>query len=186
MISPFDEELEFVKDLTWEEVFEIWRKDEEHRDHWKHFWKEKGFDSWEEWRMRYAEAFKLPERDWKLYFIKSPLTTVPKFRGGPFKSWVERFYEGRNAPTFAELAKHPEVRSHKGILDIIKHFPPKTTISGVLTDDGITIVEGMHRASAVAIAATQHDWQNNHLTIALGSRLPGELPIVGKMRKEEE
>lgn len=183
--ETFKDELELEKSLSWQDVFEIWRANEEHRANWKRIWKEKGFDSWEEWRMRYAEAFKLSEREWKLYFVKGPLMTVPKFRGGPFRGWVERFYEGQTMPIFEELAQHHQIQSHGGVIDIMRHFPDKTTVSGVLTDDGTVIVEGMHRCSAVALASQKHIGLNTHFTIALGSKLSGKLPVIGKFRKED-
>ncbi len=178
-------DLEFEKDLAWADVFEIWRENEEDRENWKRLWKEKGFDSWEEWRMRYAEPFKLPEREWKLYRVKNVLKLVPTFRGGPFRAWVERFYDGREAPAFSELIRHPELKTHGGVIDIMNNFPEKTTISAVETADGIVIVEGMHRCAAIALSEANGKQINTTLKIALGSELPGELPVIGKFRKDE-
>lgn len=38
-------ELEFIKDLTWPEVFEVWRQNEENRKNWKQHYAERGFGS---------------------------------------------------------------------------------------------------------------------------------------------
>lgn len=177
--------LEFIKDLSWRDVFEIWRENEEGRENWKRVWKEKGFDSWEEWRMRYAESFKLPDRTWRLFRVREPLATVPKFCGGPFRAWVERFYGDSSDPTFAELAKHEEIINHDGVRDIMNRFPEKTTVSAIETRSGITVVEGMHRCSAISLAASENHPVQTDFMLALGSEIPGDLPVVGKFRKED-
>ncbi|MBI4457661.1 hypothetical protein HY633_01715 [Candidatus Uhrbacteria bacterium] len=145
--------LRLIRRLEWPEVFEIWRVNEEHRDGWKTHYKERGFASWEDWRMSAAKAFGLPELSWNLYEIFSPSETVPTFHGGPFRSWIERFYGGLVMPSFAELIANRELRAHGGVLAMIENFPENTVITGVLTDVGVVIAEGMHRCCAVTLAA---------------------------------
>ncbi|MEK9152159.1 MAG: hypothetical protein AAB692_02235 [Patescibacteria group bacterium] len=145
--------LNLIRKLDWSEVFDIWRANEAHRDGWKAHYKERGFASWEEWRMSAATAFGLPELSWSLYEISSPSKIIPAFHGGPFRSWSERFYGGSVMPSFAELISNPELRKHGGVLAMIENFPENTVITGVLTDDGVVIAEGMHRCCAVTLAA---------------------------------
>src|SRR5687768_15402658 len=172
--------LTFVRDLTWDEVFEIWRSNEEHRENWKKLWQERGFASWADWRKTYADQFGLPAKSWKLYRVDDASTTVPDFRGGPFRGWTERFYNGVSAPTFKEIVTHPDIQSHTGILDMKKNFPVPTTITGVHNDDGIIITEGMHRCAAIALAAVDGENIAPELFIALSDKERGHLPLVGK------
>jgi len=55
-------ELEFIRELTWEKVFEFWRESEGEDSEWALHAKERGFDSWEEWRKSYVPALRLDER----------------------------------------------------------------------------------------------------------------------------
>jgi len=175
--------LEYIKDLAWSEVFEIWRADEEGSAAWEAHWRERGFDSWEEWRERYVGPLKLRERGWKLYRVIEPAKTVPLWRGGPFKSWVEKFYDGEAAPAFEELMKKPELREHDGLRRMAKDFPKETTVSAVMTDDGIVVVEGMHRCCAVTLGAAEGRDVAKSFYLALGDHLPGELEVVGRFKK---
>jgi hypothetical protein len=172
--------LTLIRELSWNDVFEFWRENEEHRENWTKLWKERGFASWADWRKTYADGLGLPSKSWKLYRVDDASISIPDFHGGPFRGWTERFYNGASAPAFKEIVKHPDIRSHTGILDIKKHFPVPTTITGVQNDDGIVITEGMHRCAAIALAAA--DGQNiaTELYIALSDKEPGHLPLIGK------
>ena len=172
--------LTFVRDLTWPEVFEIWRANEEHLEHWKELYTQRGFSSWEAWRRPYAEAHGLSKKSWKLFRIDHPMTTVPTFHGGPFRGWTERFYNGTAAPTFQTIAQHPEIQTHTGIREILEHFPAPTTLTGVQNDDGVVIVEGMHRCATLALAEAEKRTIQADVFIALADYEPGQLTIVGK------
>lgn len=172
--------LTFLRDLTWPDVFEIWRENEEHLDHWKQLYTERGFSSWEDWRRPYAEAHGLSRKSWKLFRVEHPMITVQTFHGGPFRGWTERFYEGAPAPDFHTLAQHPDIQTHTGIREIMERFPSSTTITGVQNDDGIVIVEGMHRCAALALAAAEKRDIKSEVYIALADFEPGHLSIVGK------
>ncbi|MBU0624822.1 hypothetical protein KKF05_00595 [Patescibacteria group bacterium] len=178
--------LEFVRDLTWPEVFEIWRQNEERSDAWRKHWLERGFASWEDWRRRYVEAAGLAESSWKLYRVIDAGRTVAGFHGGSFKSWVDKFYQGVTAPTFAALTEQPDIRLHQGIRQMIETFrDPTTTISAMLTDDGVVIVEGMHRCCAVVLAAVEGKPMAVEFYLALGECPRDNLPIMGGYRMDE-
>jgi len=146
--------LELIRPIAWAEVFEIWRADEESRPNWIAVWKERGFSSWEEWRVTTIVApLDLVSREWRLYRVNDPMRTVPTFRGGPFRTWAERYYNGEEMPTFAEIAKHPDFETGEGVPELMENFPKETTVTGIVTDIGIVIGEGMHRCTAVARAA---------------------------------
>ncbi len=79
------EQFEFIRPLTWNEVFEIWRNNEVNEPHWKEYWVSKGFKSWEEWRSKYLDAYAALNKGWYLIRVKELLTSVPNFRGGNYK-----------------------------------------------------------------------------------------------------
>lgn len=174
--------LKFIRPLTWDEVFETMRQNEDYPgSHWIPLWQQRGFKSWEEWRMTYVKRFELDKlNDWGLYEIIDPLKTVPDFCGGSFTSWVKRFYQGEANPSFAKLAQHPEIQSHQGMISFMNNFPRETTISAVILDDKIVIVEGMHRCAAIALAASQSKAIKTNMKICLATHYLDKLPIAGQ------
>jgi hypothetical protein len=177
--------LELIRDLTWPEVFEIWRKNEDYpHSHWISHWQSRGFNSWDEWRQTYVQPLGLADLKWQLYNLSEPLITLPFCHGGPFRSWVELYYHGQTAPDFASLAQDPEVEKNSGVQTLLKNFPSQTTISGVIINGEIRIVEGMHRAAALAVAAKNGVNLNTHIKLALAVHTKNELPIVGRFQKE--
>ncbi|MCC6563700.1 hypothetical protein IT087_02300, partial [Candidatus Uhrbacteria bacterium] len=49
------------------------------------------------------------------------------------------------------------------------------TITGVQNDDGIVIIEGMHRCTSIVLGRLEPE-----IYIALADYQPGHLPLVGK------
>ena len=100
-------QFEFIKSLTWDEVVEIWRNNEENEGHWESYYKSKGYKSWEDWRKKYLDAYTSLNKKWYLVKVKDPMTSVPKFRGGNHKGWKDSFYECLEMPTFSEMKENP-------------------------------------------------------------------------------
>ncbi len=176
-------ELELIKNLSWPEVFEIWRQNEEGRKNWENHFKPRGFDTWEEWRMRYAEPFKCPEAKWGLYKMKNPVRDMPSFRGGPFQGWKEKFYKDKDSLTFQELVGLPEIQAHEAANDMVKNFPNPTTISCMSVDGEIYVIEGMHRGCALALMNKRDLTYDGEVFLALAESPGGQLPIVGLFKK---
>lgn len=174
-----DKGLEKIRDLTWEEVFYIWRKNEAGNPKWQEHWENRGFKSWEEWRMQYAGPWRCAERSWALYAIIDPEKTIPKFQGGPFKTWIERHYGGKPKPTMVELAAREDMQTNQDNLNLLNNFPKETTLTGLIQDGEVVIIEGMHRCVAVALAAQQGRDLSTHITIALADASGENLPTVG-------
>lgn len=176
--------LKLIKPLTWPEVFEIWRQNEDYPgSHWISLWQERGFKSWEAWRTTYIKPNGLDELQWGLYEIENPPQAIPLFHGGPFRSWIEKFYQGRENPTFAALAEMLEIQAHQGILNMLANFPKETTISAVIINKEAYVVEGMHRCAALALAAKQSLKLDSRVKVALAQYNRDKLPIVGKGQK---
>jgi hypothetical protein len=173
-------DLSFVRDLTWPEVFEIWRANEEYLTKWEEVYKRRGFETWEAWRTNLIVPMELESKTWKLYRIERPTQTIAGFHGGPFRGWTERYYDGATVPEFRAIVRHPEIKTVHAFQDFISNFPSPTTITGVQNDDGIVIVEGMHRCTSLVLAEAQGKHLDPELYIALADFVPGHLPLVGK------
>ncbi len=177
-------DLKFIKKLSWSDVFEMWRKDEEDLEHWKSYWHTKGFKSWADWRMEQVRATGADKLKWELYEIEDALKTIPTWKGGPTTTWLKYFYaplgrDANNLPTFAELATSPAVGNHYYILDLIKTFPKKTMFAAVKTSQGIVIVQGMHRACAIALSVAQGRPVKTKVQVAL-AKIKGNLVVKRK------
>lgn len=177
--------LEKIKSATWNEVFEIWKQNEANEPHWIELYKNRGFNSWEDWRINYIKPLGLSELSWDLYKINKPLETVPNFFGGPFKAWKEIFYKKRKTLKFSKLAKLPEIKMHQGILKIKENFPQKTAFIGIIVNGRIHIIEGMHRSAAVALLKEEKRELKSEIIIALSKYPTADLPVVGQFLKGE-
>ncbi len=180
-LNPKD--FEYIKLLSWPEVFEIWRATEASNPNWEAHYKERGFNSWEEWRKVYSTGFRCADREWHFYKIIDPLGSVPKFHGGPFRGWKEKYYAGDELPTFNQLIQNPEIEQHDYVRQLMNDFPKETTITGLLADNGIVIIEGMHRCLAIALAASLGRTVKSDISVALADAAGETLSIVGGTRK---
>src|SRR5690349_9801703 len=99
MLSLDPDQFTLMRPLPWSEVWEIWRTNEANRAAWTQHFTSRGFKSWEEWRQNYINDFHCAERQWQLYRIVNPLQSIPNFHGGPFRTWIERYYDGQPQPT---------------------------------------------------------------------------------------
>lgn len=178
--------LKQIKPLSWEEVLNIWRENEEDLEHWKIFWQERGFNSWEEWRSGTVKSLKLNERSWDLYRIKKPVKRVPRFYGGPFKNWREKYYHGEDFAQFSQIIKNTEIKNHPVINEMKNNFPRNANLIGLKTEKGIVIIEGMHRSCAVTMAADEGKNLKTSAHIALAKYPLKELVEVINRSKDKK
>lgn len=173
------ENLKEVKQSSWDEIFSIWKREEDQPDnHWRAHWQSQGFKSWTQWRQATHKALQPELLNWNVYEILDPARTISSFKGGPFNGWTKWFYMGEPSPTFEKIVQHPGIQNHYFILNIANNFPSSTTLIGVKNENGIYIVEGMHRACA---AALRHMWNRpitSKIYLALAD-YEGELPALG-------
>ena len=168
---PLDlNQFEIVKPLTWEEVLEIWQNNEINEVHWQAYWREKGFNSWYEWRKKYIEPIAALNKEWRLVKVAEPLKSVPNFHGGPYTGWDKNFYEGRDLPTFAEMKENPAAAEY------LKNLPAKTTMLAWNTEIGVVIIEGMHRCAAITKAAKEGLGLKLELYLAIADCSRSEIP----------
>lgn len=159
MIINGQDKYRYIRSLTWDEVFEFWRANEEANPAWKEHYQKKGFTSWEDWRRTFAEPWHCETRPWELYRVVNPLDVALDWRGGPFRTWRKFYYQDQDFATFKDIVTGPNIQTHPGYAKMLRmydDFPGTTTMSAFLTDQGIVIAEGMHRACALALAALNH------------------------------
>lgn len=146
--------------ITWPEIFADWRDREANNPGWIRTATEvKGWPDWESWRQFTVSQLQLDQRTWTLYELTDPMTEIPAMLVGPYSGWQKRFPEP-NVGTFADLAGIPEQHAffagHTAIQRLQQQFPSETELIGLRRPDGrIVLIEGHHRAMAIALAA--HD-----------------------------
>lgn len=173
-----------IRALQWSDVFGMWKELERDSSFIQAMWKDRGYDSWDEWRLEYARPLKLETLRWDLFEIAEPMESVPRFYGGPFKSWVKFVYGNYVHPTMNDICKSEYITKNDKIHDLIAHFPEKTALIAVNVNGRITIIEGMHRCSAIALAKRNGDMIKSKIVIALAQHPDHELPMVGRQIKK--
>ncbi len=179
--------MEYLRDITWEEVFEGWQECEGNNPGWiKCATEIKGWPDWESWRKFTAEYFGAQNRKWKLYKITDPMKEIPVMLLGPYSGWQSRFDE-KNVHTFDELVEIPKefehFSNHDGVKSIMNGLPFTTQYIGLQREDSgkIVCIEGHHRATALAILkkmGKQIDFSGVEITIALTELPAGEVDLL--------
>lgn len=174
-------DLKLIKKLSWNEVFFIWQENEKDNPNWQKLTKERGFASWEDWRLQgYALPFGCDKASWSLYESSDATKVIPYFYGGPFKGWIEKHYGGKKEMTFKKLAKLPELANHPAIVRMKADFPQDSIVICLMVQEKIYVIEGMHRSVTLAIMAKEGNDKKVSLRLAIG-RLPfKELTKVGQ------
>jgi hypothetical protein len=177
-----DQSLQLIRPLCWEEVFLFWYESEGKNPNWINLAKERGFASWADWRLKgYAERFQCAQANWGLYEIKNPGEVVSDWYGGPFRTWIERHYNGAKTKTFGELAKQEDVFNHPGIKSMADNYPKDSIITALKLADGrIMVIEGSHRACALALMSKNEQDYPGKLIFAIGESSLSDLPTVGQ------
>lgn len=181
MLNLDSKKFKLIRPLAWADVFDIWRKNEAADPKWVEHYRGRGFNSWEEWRKTYTNPLGLAEKEWSLYEILDPMNTILDFRGGPFSTWIERYYEGEELPSFQKIVNHSGIQENERIKHLAEDFPEETSLIGLHTNKGIIILEGMHRCCAVALAADRGRTVKSKIFIALAEFSQNSLPILGRV-----
>lgn len=170
--------LDFIRSATWDEVRRVWKNDED-TDIFRREYVEQGYDSWESWRKIVIEPLHLERLDWTLYDIARPTETVPQFRGGPFKPWQELYYGDKTAPTFSDIVttEGTDVMTRDKFAAIIATEKPMWLI-GLRRENDIYIIEGMHRSTAIALAALRSQMINTSVQMFLAETDLAEFKLI--------
>lgn len=151
-IAGFD----FGREVSAEEVFDTWRRNEALDPGWQQCAQDHGYASWEEWRRHRFHVLGGSKGPWFRFRIPKPLVAVPTFFGGPSKTWIAHHY-GKNALVrFSDFVKPENFQNNGKIQDLLKCFPAETEITGlVASNNDIVIIEGTHRCVALTIASME-------------------------------
>lgn len=168
--------MNFVRNISWQDVFEGWRAREANNPGWiECATKIKGWPDWASWRSFTAQQIDAEHREWKLYAFSDPLREIPEMLIGPYSGWQSKVIN-KNKTSFKQLLEIPnqyqELSQHDGVLKIMNGLPFETEMIGLIRKDidKIACIEGHHRATAIALAQMQRqkiDFSETSITIAL-------------------
>ena len=81
---------------------------------------------------------------------------------------------------FKELAQRTELQQDTLIQEIIQNFPKEPTLIGLIKDNRIIIIEGMHRCIALTVAQSSGIEITSDMSIIL-AEFNAELPLLGQL-----
>lgn len=162
--------------------FLTWYKSEGENPHWATLAKERGFASWADWRLNgYAKRFECAEAEWGFFEVTDPAEVVSGWFGGPFRTWIERYYDGEKTKSFASLAAQSAIAELANVRAIADNYPVDSVITALELSDGrFFVIEGMHRACALALTNKENKKAPEKLIFAIGKSKLSELPPVGQ------
>ncbi len=169
--------LKYIHDIEWGDIFAVWRAHEAYQKKWQNHWEERGFKSWDEWRKDYIAPLKPEMLKWQVFRIGKIPADIPKIYGVPSRGWIKNIYKGKVTIPLAEVVRLVGGEKNEKVKAIKNNFPYQTMLTGIIHQDKIILVEGMHRA--VALAMMEGDEFIGDVVIALAG-YDGELPSVGK------
>jgi hypothetical protein len=168
--------MDFLRDTTWQEVFQNWKKREGSNPGWvKCATEVKGWPDWASWRKFSTQLVRADQRDWELYRFTNPMEEIPEMLVGPYSAWQKNL-PAKNILSFRQFLDYPEklkqFGNHEGVDSILRGLPFETSLIGLVRGDTKQVVclEGNHRAVAIALAKRQGkkiDFSATEVTIAL-------------------
>jgi len=168
--------MEFLKDISWNEVFRNWKNREGGNPGWiKCATEVKGWPDWESWRKFSASLVHAKDRDWELYRFTDPMKEIPEMLVGPYMAWQKDLPKA-NVLSFDRFLDYPDkirqFANHDGVAAIMQSLPFEASLIGLVRGDNKKIVcfEGNHTAVAVALAkrlGKEIDFSGVEVTIAL-------------------
>lgn len=159
--------------ISWTKLFRAWERREAKQPGWIRHYRERGYPSWRAWRTKVYAKLRPGKRPWTLYAVPHPERSVPTWFGGPFKGW-RKHYRGRSV-TFRTLAGRRSIQTNGKVLSLIRRFPTSTQMLGASWRGRLVVIEGMHRAAAIALANRKRRRLNTKITIAIAP-VSGRLP----------
>jgi hypothetical protein len=152
------ESFKYIHDIVWNDVFAVWRAYEAYQCDWEKHWENRGFESWDDWRKNYVSPIKPESREWSVWRIKNPSKDMANVFGVPSRGWRHLFYEDKMTMPLKNVVEKMNKKhfmndegKNKKIETIKDNFPYQTMLTGIINNDRIILVEGMHRSVALAM-----------------------------------
>jgi hypothetical protein len=171
------------KQPGWDTLFAEWEQLEKESGEYTALWQERGFASWREWREAYIKPLGVGGEIWNIGVLPNPTKAILDFYGAPTYTWQQKVYGGAQILPFSDIIQTSFVQSREKIKQIQENFPAETLLIAIEYEDKKILIEGMHRACALA------SWPDNvpftgtvRLAIANLSgrnRYPDGLPNIG-------
>lgn len=156
--------MEFLKNTTWQRVYNEWKRNETRDDIWRQHYARHGFDTWESFRESYIKPTCAPDLTWKIYEV-APVEILD-FQCGAFKGWMD-LSRDIGSRLFKKICAAAHFKNHKKILALKKKFPASTELIGFSKGKTISIFEGNHRCVAIAQLAIENKIPNTKIFLAL-------------------
>ncbi len=173
-----------IREVSWEDVFSDWKERE--KGIWDEHFRERGYVSWDAWRSKLVAPIHPERRVWKLYRIEEPEEIIPEMWIGGFKGWRKYLSTGQRCIQFKDLVRSSGIKENKKVLDLLKNFPKETTIIAVRLGEEMVLLEGMHRGTALALAASEGRRIETKLTVALTDFDESERDLFNQCRTQQE
>lgn len=142
--------------LGWDDVLNIWQENENGR--WEDVFISRGFSDWWSWRQTYISDLGLPYREWHREIIADPLKEVSRWFVGGYRGWKQYIPETElriPLPTFGDIVRHPVLLMNGRVQQLIQEGIRSTTFIVLRCGSEIAVMDGSHRAAAVALMAFQ-------------------------------
>lgn len=171
--------IEQVVSVAWPTVLEDWRAGEE--TVWGSVFKERGYDSWWEWRESYVKDLGLEGREWKETIVENPHEVISDLIIGGYRGWKKYRPEGKDAATYADVARpvmegemsyegapRADVRTNDRVKTLIEKIHD-TTILVLQCGDLSVVMDGAHRCAATAVEALDGNRSNFFIRLRICS-----------------
>jgi hypothetical protein len=112
--------------------------------------------------------------------IKNPSVDVKRIYGVPSKGWKKNVYGSKITIPLAEVMEKisSDKQKNKKVKAIKNNFPYQTMLTGVVNEDRIILIEGMHRG--VALVMMNKREIKSDVVIALAEYNNEALSVIGK------
>ena len=140
-----------VGSAKWNDVLDQWRESEANYGDEKG-WRERGFKSWDQWRMTHAVPLRLPHLSWTEYVVRrDPREFAGLLWAGDHDGWAQYWPARTQEARFAQIAQHPDLPEDDKVKALLEDFPAETSIMLLHFAVELIVFDGMHRCAALAL-----------------------------------
>lgn len=148
-----------AKDTNWQNVLRAWQQAEE--EVWRPHYEGRGFPSWEAWRLTYYADLNLHAAPWRMGTLANP-EVIADWHVGGFQGWKRYRPQGEALTTFRTIARHPDLPQNSGVHKILDGGLHATMLIALTSGEKWAILDGTHRAAAIAHRAAAMALRTTH------------------------